>query len=54
MADELVNRQAVIAEACALYRMLGDGNTIEDLRELPVKGPYASVPGRDLTGIFDS
>jgi hypothetical protein len=35
MEDELLGRQSAIAEARALYRMLGHGrNTVESLREL--------------------
>ena len=35
MEDELLGRQSAIAEARALYRMIGHGrNTIESLREL--------------------
>lgn len=37
IADELLGRQSAIAEAHALYRMIGHGsNTVEALRELIV------------------
>ena len=32
--DELLGRQSAIAEARALYRMIGDEHTVEELREL--------------------
>ena len=36
MEDELQGRQSAFDEARALHRMLGDENTVEDLRELIV------------------
>ena len=32
--DSRLSRQSAIAEADALYRIIGDGNTVEELREL--------------------
>jgi hypothetical protein len=34
--DSRLGRQSAIAEAHALYRMIGEENTVEDLRELIV------------------
>jgi hypothetical protein len=34
MIDELLGRQSAFDEAKALYRMIGDENTIEELRDL--------------------
>jgi hypothetical protein len=43
MSDDvfILGRQSAIAEAHALYRMLGhDGNTVEELRELTAVSPH--------------
>ena len=40
MDDELLGRQSAIAEARALYKMLGEKNTVEELRELITVPPW--------------
>ena len=34
MSNEFLARQSAIAEAAALYRMIGPENSVEELREL--------------------
>jgi hypothetical protein len=41
MDDELLGRQSAIAEAHALYGMIGDEHTVEKLRELIAVTPLA-------------